>query len=313
MSATPTAALSLSSLFGVEGRVILVTGGGSGLGSYAAVTLALHGARVYIVGRRKEKLDGVVADFDARQKEAEGNGGATHFSSGLGKGKVVALPGDVSTKESIEAVRVSFEKHESHLDLLLNAAGIMKAMKATSVDKDDGLAQVKALWEEPWESFQDTHNVNVTAVFYVSIAFSPLLARAERASTTEQGPQIINVTSIAGLHLARQASIHYQTSKDAAEKLSKLLAGRLQPLGIRVNAIAPGIYPSEMTQAASAADFDQESHPMRAAVQRNPIKRSGMPEDFAGLIVFMASRAGAYFDGASLTTDGGRLLNISAA
>lgn len=315
MGSTPTSSLSLSALFGVEKRVVLVTGGGSGLGSYAAVALALHGAQVYIVGRRKDKLDGVVADFSARQKEAAAAGSSSSGGQfpAAATGKVVALQGDVASKDGISAIRAAFEKHEAHLDLLVNAAGIMKAMKASSVDKNDGLAQVQALWDEPWDVFQDTHNVNLTAVFYVAVAFAPLLARAAPASHTEQGPQIVNVTSIAAFHLARPASVHYQTSKDAAEKLTKILAGRLQPLGIRVNAISPGIYPSEMTQTATAADFSRPDNPLRAAVERNPIKRSGTPEDFAGLIVFLASRAGAYFDGTSLTTDGGRLLNISAA
>lgn len=105
----------------------------------------------------------------------------------------------------------------------------------------------------------------------------------------------------------------YQTSKDAAEKVTKILAGRLQPLQIRVNAIAPGIFPSEMTNAIDPGAYNDPSHPLHEQVKNNPMGRSGTPEDFAGIVLFLGSRAGAYVNGASIVIDGGRLLGLSAA
>lgn len=117
----------------------------------------------------------------------------------------------------------------------------------------------------------------------------------------------------AGHHISRGASVAYQTSKDAAEKLSKIWAGRLQPAQIRVNAIAPGVFPSEMTHAATPDAYNDPKHPMHPMIASHPLKRSGTVEDFAGVVLFLASRAGAYVNGTSIVIDGGRLLSQSAA
>lgn len=96
-------------------------------------------------------------------------------------------------------------------------------------------------------------------------------------------------------------------------KLSQILAGRLIPLKIRVNSVQPGIFPSEMTDAASPKDYENPDHKMHGSIKANPIQRSGTVQDFAGLMIMMSSRAGAYLNGASITIDGGRVLTQSAA
>lgn len=301
---TTTAQFSLTSLFGVRGKIALITGGGSGLGSYAALALALNGAKVYIVGRRKEKLQEVVDNFNKRKGEADAPADAS-------EGIIVALPGDVSSKEGIAEIVEAYGRHEQYLNILVNNAGILR--KVDPVDKDDGQAVLKSLWDEEWSNYSDSFSVNVIGVHFCAIGFAPFLDRAPKPSLTEPGALVLNVASIAGMHINRSQPISYQTSKDAAIKLSTILAGRFIPLKIRVNVIAPGPYPSLMTEAAQSSSFDDPQHPMYEAIRSNPIKRSGTVDDFAGLILFLCSRAGAYLNGTTLVTDGGRLLVQSAA
>lgn len=123
-----TASLLTSNLFSVAGRRILITGGGSGLGSYAAIGLALNGAKVYIVGRRKEKLEGVKKDFEARAA-SEGS---------QNTGEIVILPGDVSVKEGIAKLVEDYSKLETHLDVLINGAGVLgNKLNITGAEKND--------------------------------------------------------------------------------------------------------------------------------------------------------------------------------
>lgn len=131
-STTSTAALAISSLFGVADKRILITGAGSGLGSYAAIGLAINGAKVYAVGRRLERLEGVVANFEKRKSE---QGAPAEARQGV----IVPLQGDVSTKEGLSKLVDDYGKHESHLDALLNGAGIIgDKLPVNAEEKDDG-------------------------------------------------------------------------------------------------------------------------------------------------------------------------------
>lgn len=91
----------------------------------------------------------------------------------------------------------------------------------------------KALFDDDWDNFTNLYNVNVIGLHYMTLAAVPLLAKSEPPSLQCAGPIVINITSIAGFHLVREASMPYMASKDAAEKVSKILAGRLAPLKIR--------------------------------------------------------------------------------
>lgn len=167
-----------------------------------------------------------------------------------------------------------------------------------------------ALFDEEWDNWSSVLNTNTISPYFTTLAFVPLLSKSSPATLRDQGPVVLNVTSIAALHISRAtANSHvYQVSKDAEEKLSKILAGRLLPYRIRVNSIAPGIYPSEMTEQPTPESFMEKAKTMVPGLQR-----SGTPDDFVGLILFLSSRAGAYLNGSQIVTDGGRLLVSSAA
>lgn len=129
---TATVNFSIATLFSVVGKRVLITGAGSGLGSYAALGLALNGAKVYIVGRRLDRLQGVADDF-ARRK---GEQGAPQESS---QGAIIPLPGDIGSKEGLVKLVDDYSKHESALDALVNGAGVLgDKLNLESSDKDDG-------------------------------------------------------------------------------------------------------------------------------------------------------------------------------
>ncbi|SGY28916.1 BQ5605_C002g00985 [Microbotryum silenes-dioicae] len=284
-------------LFSVDSKVALVTGGGTGIGRMIATALAQRGAKVYIVGRREDKLQEVVKETASYT------------------GSVVALPGDVSNKDGILNVVEAFKTKEKSLNILVNAAGILR-MDPVKAHPDDSkffspspnLAE--ALLSAPWVDWQDSMGMNVSALYFLSVGFAPLLHQAYLDSPSSEDapketPVVINIGSIAGIHNARDAaSVSYQTSKSAVIHLTKCLASRFLPLRIRVNCIAPGLFPSEMTNS----DPKEIRNTHKTHFKAMPEGRAGAPEDIAGPVLLLASRAGAYMNGNTLDVSGGRTL-----
>lgn len=167
-----------------------------------------------------------------------------------------------------------------------------------------------ALWEEEWSNWTSIFNTNSIAPWFTTLAFVPLLSKAKPASLHDQGPVVINVTSIAALYSRRDSvETHaYPASKSAAEHVTNILAGRLLPYKIRVNSVAPGIFPSEMTGHPTP-----EAYLEKAKTAVPGLQRSGTPEDVVGVMLYALSRAGAYLNGAQIVTDGGRVLTSSSA
>ncbi|SCV68912.1 BQ2448_1033 [Microbotryum intermedium] len=302
-------------LFSVSHKIALVTGGGTGIGRMIATALAQRGAKVYIVGRRAEKLHEVVKDSESY------------------KGSIVALQGDVSNKDGILKVVAEFKTREKSLNILVNAAGILridpvkthpddsKSIKFRVLPQLTKLTQLlplartaknlaDSLLSAPWEDWQDSMGMNVSALYFLSVGCAPLLHQAYLDSPSSEDspketPVVINIGSIAGIHNARDAaSVSYQTSKSAVIHLTKCLATRFLPLHTRVNCIAPGLFPSEMTNSDPKAIRNTHKTHFKAM----PEGRAGAPEDIAGPVLFLASRAGAYVNGNTLDVSGGRTL-----
>ncbi|SCZ91061.1 BZ3500_MvSof-1268-A1-R1_Chr1-3g02524 [Microbotryum saponariae] len=307
-------------LFSVDSKIALVTGGGTGIGRMVATALAQRGAKVYIVGRREEKLQEVVKET------------ASYM------GSIVALPGDVSNKDGILKVVETFKTKEKSLNILVNAAGILR-MDPVKADPDDSkffapyrnLAE--ALLSAPWVDWQDSMGMNVSALYFLSVGFAPLLHQAYLDSPSSEDapketPVVINIGSIAGIHNASctpgdhqrdAASVSYQTSKSAVIHLTKCLASRFLPLRIRVNCIAPGLFPSEMTNSDPKEIRNTHKTHFKAMPEGGKLSvkitscRAGAPEDIAGPVLLLASRAGAYMNGNTLDVSGGRTLLLSAS
>lgn len=168
-----------------------------------------------------------------------------------------------------------------------------------------------ALSQSP-EDWNSTFAVNLTGVAFTTFAFLPLLAagNAHRSASGSRS-QVLVTGSVAG-HLRGQISnVPYYTSKSAVHHLVKLLADAFVPYDVRVNAFAPGLFPSDVAEELIGMLGEPEggNGAVEGAYPRHliPAQRYGRVEDIAGLVIFMASRAGQYLNGSVVLNDGGRL------
>ncbi|OWZ27331.1 hypothetical protein LQV05_002408 [Cryptococcus neoformans] len=276
--------LKLQDIFDIKGKVVLVTGGGTGLGKAISSGFVQNGAKVYITGRRQQVLEEAAKEIG---------------------GDIIPIQGDVSTKEGCKAIADALSAKESKLDALINCAGVMRAYKTTIKDHNNPDEVEKLLWEgHDDDDFNYSNAININGPYFMTCALVPLLRKSDLRS-------VVIIASIAGLANQRATgSVSYGVSKAAAIHLGKLLAGRLHPLKIRVNTICPGIFPSEMTgknDAGQGLEYDIGEIPTKAA-KRSTVGRPGLPEEIVGPVLLLSSKAGGYFDGAMLTVDGGRLM-----
>ena len=279
--------LNRSSLFNMKGRVALVTGGGSGIGLMATQALAVNGAKVYIVGRDKEKLQNVV---DKYNKDIEG--------------EIIPLTADVTKKEEVAKLVKEIESREKCLCILVNNAGVSSSSLTT---ESNSATEMKKNLFDPESStvddWTDTYRTNVASVFFMTTAFLPLLQASSERHPGWSGT-VINISSISGMVKSAQHHFSYNASKAAAIHLTRMLASEILENGhkIRVNSIAPGVFPSEMT--ANESDEFQKSHiPREKYAEKVPASRPGRDVDMAQAVLMFASNQ--YLSGQTLAVDGG--------
>lgn len=275
-----------------------------------AKALAANGAhKVYIVGRRKDKLEAAAASCASRN--------------------IIPLAGDVSSQESLRALAAHVEADVGYVNLLVANSGV----SGPGGPKPDAGASIadfqRAILDVPMEEFTRCLHVNTTGVYYTAAAFLALLDAGNRAGGTAPAgvrSQIVATGSIAGFNRAVGAGWAYNASKAATHHLVKMLATNLVPWRIRCNALAPGraccppCFPGQRTSAdlwARAVFPSEISAPLlqgkdateEGAFDKNfiPAERTGDEQDMAGTLLYLASRAGAYVNGNVLVVDGGRL------
>jgi NAD(P)-dependent dehydrogenase (short-subunit alcohol dehydrogenase family) len=281
----------LENLFNVKDKIALVTGGGSGIGLMVTQALANNGAKVYITGRTQEKLDRVV----------ESHGGKNTA------GEIIPLTADISDKESIKSLYAEFSKKEQSLDILVNNAGISTG--STNTEAGSAEALKKELFENESATFADWDDIfrtNVSSVFFMTTAFLPLLDAASN-KTPGWSSTVLNITSISGMVKTSQHHPNYNASKGAAIHLNRMLANEIQENGlkIRVNSLAPGVFPSEMTTQES--DENQKSHiPKDKFEGKVPAQRPGNDRDMANAVLFAVTNQ--YLNGQNFAVDGGYTL-----
>lgn len=288
-----------SDLFNVNGLVAVITGGGSGLGLYAARALDANGAKaVYIVGRREETL-----------KQA---------ASTATNGNIIPLVGDVTDKSALQKITDHIRKEQGYVNLVFANAGVGGPKHASALPKDHK-ASIKefqdVVFAPDMEDFTKTLHVNSTAVFYTAMAFLDLLDAGNKKGNVPQDSQIIVTSSVAGFSRFLASSFAYSMSKAAVNHLVKMMSTHFSQNGykIRANIIAPGLYPSELTDGQMEKLEIHEGAFQGARKMdpgQSPAERTGSEEDFAGAILFLASKAGAYMNGETLLTDGGRLSQL---
>lgn len=247
--------------FDLSGKRSLVTGGTRGIGMMIARGLLQAGARVVISSRN--------ADACAKAQEQ-----LSEF------GDVLAVPADLSRHEECQRLASLVTADSGSLDILVNNAG--------------------AMWDEPLETFPDAAwdtvvDLNLKSPFWLVQALLPAL---RTAGTADDPARIVNIGSIAAIHIPARPNYSYSSSKAALHQLTRVLAKELGPQHITVNAVAPGAFPSAMM----AATLDEFGEAIAASA---PLGRIGRDDDMAGVAVFLASRAGAYLTGAIIPVDGG--------
>ena len=201
-------------------------------------------------------------------------------------GTCIALPADLSTAEGRAQLVSTLKAQEEGIDVLVNNAG----------------ANWGATFEEyPESGYDKVMDLNVKSIFFLTQDLLPmLLAKA----SLEQPANIINIGSIDGMRVSTMDNSSYGVSKAAVHHLTKILAVKLKGKGITVNAVAPGPFRSKMTESMLDA-FQQQVEGV------NPMKRIGVDGDMGGIVVFLASRAGSFVNGAVIPVDGGlHLLSV---
>jgi 3-oxoacyl-[acyl-carrier protein] reductase len=256
--------MKAASLFDLKGRVALVTGASGGLGLRFAEVLAANGASVALVARRADKLAAAKAKIE---------------QSG---GKAVAIEADVLDRA---AMNRAFDRAEAALGavtILVNNAGVAHSTRATD------------LTEEEWRRIVGT---NLDAVFYWAQEGARRMLRANAKGA------IVNIASVLGFGVSK-GTIAYATAKAGVIQMTKALGLELAFKGVRVNAIAPGWFVTEI-------NHDYLMSEAGAQIKRDiPMGRFGKDGDLDGALLLLASDAGAYITGATLVVDGGQVVQI---
>lgn len=194
-------------------------------------------------------------------------------------GECIALPIDISTMAGIDMLAAEIRKREPKLDILVNNAG--------------------AAWGAPFDEFPESGwdkvmDLNVKTPFFLTKALAALL---RAAASPDKPAKVINIASIDGIFVNPTETYSYAASKSGLIHLTRRMAARLIKENINVTAIAPGAFKSDMNRAAR--DHADE------VAERIPARRVGTDEDMAGVAIYLASRAGDYVVGTTITVDGG--------
>jgi gluconate 5-dehydrogenase len=255
----------LEQLFGLRGKVALVTGASSGLGIEFARGLAMAGADVAVVARRLERLQTVARELEAFH------------------GRTLAIGADLRQEDQIEAALQQIQDTLGPIDILVNNAGVAPVSRAErhALDK----------WEEALA-------INLTAVFLCCQKVGRQMI--ERG----QGGRIINISSVLGEGAnAVHKTVGYAATKGAVTNMTRQLAVEWAPYGITVNALAPSWFPTDMiTDPRLGRVHDEQRARMELFT---PMGRLGHAGELLGAIIFLASPAASYVTGEILHVDGG--------
>ncbi|MCJ7774505.1 MAG: glucose 1-dehydrogenase [Desulfobacterales bacterium] len=248
-------------LFSLEDKVAIITGASSGLGITFTNALADAGAKVILAARRKDLLDKLIKKLQAANKEA------------------IAVTCDVTREDDVaRLVDITLENYGCG-DILVNNAGIANSVPAEN---------------ETVDQFRQVIDVNVTGSF--------LCARQCGVTMLEAGKgSIINIASIMGLvGIGQIPQLAYNASKGAVINMTRELAAQWARRGVRVNALAPGWFPSEMT-----SDLFENKEAVRFVSRKTPMGRTGNPSELVGPLLLLASDASSFMTGQTIVVDGG--------
>ena len=257
--------MKAAEMFSLQGRVALVTGASSGLGQQFARALADNGAAVALVARRADRLSDL-------QKSIEAGGG-----------RAIAIEADVTDRAAMVRAFDAAEKAFGTVTILVNNAGIAQS-------------STRAIEVTP-EEWRKVLGVDLDAVFHNA------QEAARRMLAAGKPGAIVNISSVLGFGVSKGVAA-YATAKAAVVQVTKALAVELAFKGVRVNAIAPGWFVTEINDKYLLGEAG-------AALKRDiPMGRFGNAGELDGALLLLASDAGSYITGATIVVDGGQVIQI---
>lgn len=242
----------------LQGKVAIVTGGTRGIGLAIVRTYLQNGAKVALFGSREETVNKALDELKAENAAWE----------------VIGMAPDLTDYAAVKAAVDDVAHHFGKVDILVNNAGISAREPLEAY--------------EP-ESFKRIMDLNVTALFNGCKAVEPIMKE-------QGGGCIINTSSMVSLY-GQPSGVGYPTSKFAVNGMTKSLARELGRIGIRVNAVAPGVTRTDMVAALPPEMVARISAPI-------PLGRIGEPEEVANVFLFLASDLASYVTGAIISVDG---------
>ena len=258
--------MKAAELFDLKGRVALVTGASTGLGQRFAQVLAENGAVVALAARRTDRLAAVKAKIEQAG------------------GKAVAIDADVRERAQMNRAFDQAEAAFGTVTILVNNAGVAHSTRAVELTEDE------------WNRVVRT---NLDAVFFwAQEAARRMLAANKKGS-------IVNIASVLGLGVSK-GTIAYAVAKAGVVQMTKALGLELAFKGVRVNAIAPGWFVTEINR-------DYLEGPGKALTRDIPVGRFGVDGDLDGALLLLASDAGSFIAGATIVCDGGQMVALRGA
>lgn len=270
----------MQNFFDFTGKVVLITGGSSGIGRATAEFFGRCGASVAVSYLKNQAgAEAAVAAISGAASVFAANGGS---AVAVAAERAIAIQADVINTSEIRDLVGEVERRLGPVDILVNNAGsLVERLKTMD------------LTEERWDEVMD---LNAKSAFFCAQQVVPKML--------EKGAGVIvNVTSIAGRNGGAPGSIHYSSAKAAMLTMTKGLAKEFASQGIRVNSVSPGVIDTPYHETFTTAETMQNLRNMI------PMGREGRPEEVASVIAFLASDAASYLCGETIEINGGLLMD----